>query len=638
LSLASGSQLYEYQTGGYITSSPAEADGKIFIAGSDGFLYAFGRAGGNGAQPASAISAPAADSQLPNPNGSLTITGTATDASGVANVEVAVQENGASGAWYDAATGTMNPGPIRNLATLTNPGSTTTNWSFTLPVPAAGGTFAAYASAVNVNNIVNRSTPSSFTILPSLGEPNVTLSATDLPPGASFTASSTAFRPSEKVTFSLFGTVVATRTVSANGHVPSASIKIPTTATFGPTSLTLTGLTSGITTSGTIYVTNDWIELGHDSAHSALELHDTVIDESLSIGNGTVLNKSWYYAANAAVNSSPSVVNGVAYFGNDAGVVSAVVVNTGASAWAYTTPSGAPIRSAPAIDPNGTVIVASSDGNLYWIGKTGSLMTSLSLGGTLTSPNVDNGQIFVASSTGALYDVSDSSGTVAWTSALSAASSSTPAFDATNNIVVAGDGSGAVTAFNATTGAQLWKATTGGPVTAAPLIVKGTVYIGSADTNFYAINETTGAVNWKYALTGPIVAAAAQLSAGQISIGDSNAMAYAFNASGSLVYSFNFGQKNGAIVGIANVAGGTFFEMAGGLVAMIRVVNQPGSAWSYKTAATLSTSPAIVDGTVYIGAADGGLYAFTPQGANPLAKSQAPSISITDSNWVCSTP
>jgi outer membrane protein assembly factor BamB len=638
LSLASGSQLYAYQTGGYITSSPAEADGKIFIAGSDGFLYAFGRAGGNGSQPASTITAPAAGSQLPNPNGSLTISGTATDASGVASVEVAVQENGASGPWYDAATGTTNPGPIRNQATLTNPGSTTTNWSLTLPAPAAGGIFSAYASAVNVNNIVNRSTPSSFTILPSLSEPNVTLSATYLPPGASFTASSTAFRPREQVTFSLFGKVVATRTASANGHVPSATVKVPTNAIFGPTSLTLTGLTSGITTSGTIYVTNNWTEFGHDPGHSALELHDTVIDESLSIGNNSVLSKSWYYVANAAVNSSPSVVNGIVYFGNDAGVVSAVVVNTGASQWAYATPSGAPIHSAPAIDPNGTVIVASSDGNLYWIGKTGSLMTSLSLGGTLTSPNVDNGQIFVDSSTGALYEVSDSTGTVTWTSRLSAASSSSPAFDAANDIVVAGDGSGAVTAFNATTGAQLWKAVTGGPVTAAPLILGGTVYVGSADANFYAINETTGAVTWKYALTGPIVAAASELSGSEIWIGDSNAMTYAFSPSGSLLYSLSLGQTSGAIVGIANVAGSTFFEMAGGLVAMIRVVNEAGNAWSYQTATTLSTSPAIVDGTVYIGAADGGLYAFTPQGANPLAKSRAPAISITDSNWVCSTP
>jgi outer membrane protein assembly factor BamB len=342
--------------------------------------------------------------------------------------------------------------------------------------------------------------------------------------------------------------------------------------------------------------------------------------------------------ANAAVNSSPSVVNGIVYFGNDAGVVSAVVVNTGASQWAYATPSGAPIHSAPAIDPNGTVIVASSDGNLYWIGKTGSLMTSLSLGGTLTSPNVDNGQIFVDSSTGALYEVSDSTGTVTWTSRLSAASSSSPAFDAANDIVVAGDGSGAVTAFNATTGAQLWKAVTGGPVTAAPLILGGTVYVGSADANFYAINETTGAVTWKYALTGPIVAAASELSGSEIWIGDSNAMTYAFSPSGSLLYSLSLGQTSGAIVGIANVAGSTFFEMAGGLVAMIRVVNEAGNAWSYQTATTLSTSPAIVDGTVYIGAADGGLYAFTPQGANPLAKSRAPAISITDSNWVCSTP
>jgi outer membrane protein assembly factor BamB len=637
LGLSTGASLYTYQTGGYVTASPAEAGGQIYISSSDGFLYAFGAGGGNGAKPATTIVAPANQSQIPNPNGTLTISGTASDAGGVAAVEVAVEENGIAGPWYNAATGTTNVAPVRNQATLGSPGRTTTNWSLSVPAPAAGGNFAIFASAVNVNHIVNQSVESTFTMSASNGEPHVTLSTPYVSPGASFSASSTAFKPGEQVSFTFFGSVVATRTATKSGYVPIAKIAVPTTATFGPTSLTLTGLTSGKTTSGTVYVRNNWTQSAHDPAHTAQEPNDDTIQASLSIGNNTVLGQSWYYQAGAAVNSSPSVVNGVVYFGNDSGAVSAVVANTGATQWTYQTPSGAPIRSAPAVDSKGSVIVGSTDGSLYWISGAGALLKSLSLGGTLTSPNVDDGQIFVSSTTGSIYSISDTSETVQWTSALSGPSSSAPAFDSVANLVVTGDSSGAITAFNATTGAQLWKTTTGGAVTASPMIFKGNVYVGSADKNFYALNETTGAISWQHALSGPIVASAALYGANQISIGDANGIAYLFTAAGAVQYTNNAKVKS-AVVGIANVFGNTFLEFADGLVGMIRIDGPVPFGWSTQTAATLSTTPAIVDGTVYIGAADGGVHAYTPQSANPLDRRKAPVVSITDANWVCSTP
>jgi len=79
-------------------------------------------------------------------------------------------------------------------------------------------------------------------------------------------------------------------------------------------------------------------------------------------------------------------------------------------------------------------------------------------------------------------------------------------------------------------------------------------------------------------------------------------------------------------------------DTGNGFVGMIRIGGPVPFGWSIQTAATLSTSPAIVDGTVYIGAADGGLHAFTPQGANPLDRSKAPVVSINDANWVCTPP
>lgn len=54
-----------------------------------------------------------------------------------------------------------------------------------------------------------------------------------------------------------------------------------------------------------------------------------------------------------------------------------------------------------------------------------------------------------------------------------------------------------------------WKFKTGGPVQSSPVMVDGTVYIGSGDRHFYALNATDGTVRWKHKGTKPINGSAA---------------------------------------------------------------------------------------------------------------------------------
>ena len=58
VSLSTGASLYTYQTGGYITSSPADVQGNLLFASSDGFLYDFGLGGGNGSVPTTTVTSP----------------------------------------------------------------------------------------------------------------------------------------------------------------------------------------------------------------------------------------------------------------------------------------------------------------------------------------------------------------------------------------------------------------------------------------------------------------------------------------------------------------------------------------------------------------------------------------------------
>ncbi len=647
LGLSNGSQLYSHQTGGYITSSPAEANGNILIASTDGFLYSFAAAGGNGSTPSTAITYPTTNSTVTNPNGSLTITGTATDSVAVNSVGVAIQSSGVSGQWYNAGTGTYGNAPFTNPAVLQSPGASTTTWSFTLPAPPSGGAYEVFANSTNSQHLDDHGTTSTFTIGNANGNPVLSVSVPVAAPGGAFNVTGQSFLPGEQVSLSLLG--VVSKTVKANaktGAIANARIQVSgRNAPFGPTAITAKGMTSGKTASVTVDITNEWTQLGFSAARGSFESQDQIIESSKSVGNGSILSQSWDFLAGSPVNSSPAIVNGVAYFGNDAGQMTAVITNTGVPAWSYTTSTGQPIRSSPAIDPSGNVIFGSNDGNLYMLSQSGALISALPLGGTLSSPALANDQTYVTSSNGHLYDVGDPSNALTWTASVAGVPTS-PAYDSVANIVVVGDTTGAVTAFNSTTGTQLWKITTGGLVTATPNIFNGAVYVGSADGNFYSINETSGAVNWKYAAGGAITGGSALLIAApacncgttDIAFGDSNGTLYMVQPTGQLVFS-QPGKYKGSIIGVGDTGGNIVAETATGFIGATRLSGQsPSLDWSFQSGSSLTTTPAIVDGTLYIGSNNGGFYAFTPHGANPApaSKLKGAIVTVTDANaWSC---
>ena len=57
-----------------------------------------------------------------------------------------------------------------------------------------------------------------------------------------------------------------------------------------------------------------------------------------------------------------------------------------------------------------------------------------------------------------------------------------------------------ITPASAPTLAQAWFFPTGDAVTADPIVVGDTVYVGSWDGYFYAIDRATGSLRWKYQL------------------------------------------------------------------------------------------------------------------------------------------
>jgi outer membrane protein assembly factor BamB len=608
-SLSAGASLYSFQTGSYVTASPAEYNGTIYLTSADGFLYAFAPGGGNGATPTETITSPSNGSTVANPDGSLTITGTATDATSVSSVEVAVQSGGASGPWYDATAKTWNSAPIRNEAALSSPGAASTTWSFSLPVPPSGDNFEVFAFAANGSHLSDKGGVAYFTVAKSKDEPTAHTSSYDVSPGGTFTATGSAFKPDENVTFTLFGNVVATVTADTTGNVPITKIQIPSTASFGPTSLMLTGQTSGKSVSTTLFISNEWTQYGYSPLRTAMEPNDYVIAHTIFAG-ASILNVDWKYTTSAAINTSPAIVHGIAYFGNDAGVVNAVRTAAGSPVWSYTIPSGAAIRSSPAVDQHGQVIFGANDGKLYLLNSNGQLVASTTLGGNLGAPASAAGSIVIASSTGMVYSLSDPALTQNWSANAGAAVSAPPVYDGQAGLVLVGNGNGLITAYSASTGAIKWTATATQAVTA--LAVGGKqLFAASADGYVYAFDAGSGALNWKITGDGSSVTAL-DVNGGGPAFATAKGNMYDVRATGKIYYSRFYTAS--PIMGLAGAGTDEFGATQGGDLEMLRT-NDGG--WHWQSGAQFGVGPVILDGMLFAGSQDGTLYAFTPEGYTP---------------------
>jgi outer membrane protein assembly factor BamB len=125
---------------------------------------------------------------------------------------------------------------------------------------------------------------------------------------------------------------------------------------------------------------------------------------------------------------------------------------------------------------------------------------------------------------------------------------------------------------------QDWVYTTGGAITSSPAVSGDYVYVGSADDYLYAINATTGQKVWSYKTGNSIV---------------NSSPAVALGADGKTTYVY-VGSTDGYLYEI-NAISGAF-------------------VWKFKTGAAIYSSPAVVNGEVYIGSTDESVYAVTAGG------------------------
>jgi len=324
-----------------------------------------------------------------------------------------------------------------------------------------------------------------------------------------------------------------------------------------------------------------WSMFRHDLLHSG------------ATGNNSMLPQGqvqWTFTTKRPIYSSPTVVDGIVYFGSEDGTLYALDAVSGNEVWEY--PTGVMIDSSPTV-VDGIVYFGSHDGNLYAL-------------------NSHTGKIVWDFFT--IYPV-DSSPAVA------------------GGVVYFGTGDCHLYALNSLTGKKLWAFKVGDPVYISPVVANGIVYFGSGDSWMYALRADNGQFRLHYKTY--VKDSSPAMSGKTVYFGDQIGNLWAINGqarswfdenqlepvwlqlwamgvapkppplSGSL-WGYHIGQNQiGSSPAIMNSK--LFVGVDNNLVAVDLANGKP--LWSLQTGDFVKSSPVVAGNTIYIGSDDGKVYA-----------------------------
>ncbi len=171
---SNGQRLWSSDFGAPVRGGVSVVDGRVFVADADGFLSRFDQNASTVSAAATIIS-PADGSNPENPNGQLTVTGTATSFNGVGSVAVAIRDE-SNGSWWNARAREWSVGYSESAALLEEQNAQETNWNLGLSLPISGGEFRVIARTVTLRGILQpEPTESQFFVPSRFGRPDTVI-------------------------------------------------------------------------------------------------------------------------------------------------------------------------------------------------------------------------------------------------------------------------------------------------------------------------------------------------------------------------------------------------------------------------------------------------------------------------------
>lgn len=283
---------------------------------------------------------------------------------------------------------------------------------------------------------------------------------------------------------------------------------------------------------GTVYVGGGNYELrGDDGATEYVANHSYVYALDAETGD-----LEWRFQPEAPTQSSPTVVDGTAYFGCQTGNVSAVDAADGRERWRFSGDgeSTGKITATPAVWDD-TVYVGTWGGTIYALdARDGSVVWRYETNDPVSaSPAVHDGTVYVGlNGGGPVVALTAKNGKMQWeypTQGSVVASSPAVA----DGIVFVGDYSGdhrgsseRLNAIDARSGERVWTASTSGYVWASPAVADGVVYVADLQNEVYGFDATDGTELWSFR-TGDNVRSSPAIVDGLVYVGSDDGNVYA---------------------------------------------------------------------------------------------------------------
>jgi outer membrane protein assembly factor BamB len=240
-----------------------------------------------------------------------------------------------------------------------------------------------------------------------------------------------------------------------------------------------------------------------DSSPAASADDDTDRGGSLVALDAGTGETRWSFEVADWISTTPAVVGGRVYFGDDTGHVRALDADTGEEVWSYATAGRIP--SSPTV-ANGTLYFG-ANGMLYALDlETGDPHWTFDLEwpGVKSSPAVADGTVYVGCSGGVacpetsddtcedpdytanLHAVDADHGAEEWTYDIERDVRSSPAV--ADGVVYLGC-AGGVSAVRVADGSEAWRVDFGSYVDSSPAVADGQVFVNCSDANVYALGE-----------------------------------------------------------------------------------------------------------------------------------------------------
>jgi outer membrane protein assembly factor BamB len=266
------------------------------------------------------------------------------------------------------------------------------------------------------------------------------------------------------------------------------------------------------------------------------------------------------------------------------------------------------------VKSRGAVFFGTNDNRFFAVDAvTGNQVWKDSLAGEFqyNSPQLVDGILYTASTSGMVYGLDPATGNIKWQFQAGGPVATTPAV--VNGTVYFGSDDHNFYAVDLTTAQLKWEFAVGGPTDSGPTVLNGIVYFAGGDGNMYALDAGSGAVVWKFNLNGVVSMAAPLIANGLVYIGSRSDSLYALDATtGNKIWS---APTDGFSLELSSPAFSNGLVYVGAESGSLFAFNATTGAqqWKSLVSASVYDQPCLYNNTVYVTADDGTLDAVNAQ-------------------------